>query len=78
MTENTTETDVDTPKRRGRKPDPLVAYRKAHEKAERARRAYEKVQVLATAKEEAEAEEAEAYEVLQAALGDIPMPGAAG
>lgn len=80
MTDMIAETvaDDDAPKRRGRKPDPLVAYRKAHEKAERARKAYEKVQALATAKEEAEAVEQEAYAALQDALGDIPVPGAAG
>ncbi|MGW0682932.1 hypothetical protein ACWD2L_06160 [Streptomyces sp. NPDC002754] len=73
MTETTTE---GTPKR-GRKPDPLVAYRKAHDKAERARKAYEKVQALATAKAEAEEAEQAAYLSLQKALGDIPVPPAA-
>lgn len=68
--------DVDmAPSRRGRKPDPVLAYKKAHQKAEKARLAYQKVQNIAEAKEEAEALEQEAYSELQAYLETLPAPG---
>lgn len=75
----------ETPQKRNRKTNPFSQYAKATEKAERARRAAaragelaekakaaaERAAELAAKKEEAEAAEAAAYEVLQSALADL-------
>ncbi|OII61153.1 hypothetical protein BJP40_06400 [Streptomyces sp. CC53] len=66
MTDETTATQ-----RRVRKPDPLSRYRKARAKADKARAAYEKVQVLAAALHDAEAEERAAYDALSDELGEL-------
>lgn len=65
----------ETPKpRKGPKPNPISAYEKARAKAEKARAAYAKVERLAEAVKEAEAEERAAYDALQEALKSVPVP----
>lgn len=80
MTEETA-----TTARRGPKPNPLVRYRKANEKADKARAAFVKVQslsqqveALGAAKAEAEAEEQAAYRELQESLAEIAPPPSLG
>jgi len=67
-------------KRRGPKPNNVGrlsgAYQRAHAKAEKARRAYAKVQRLAEELAAAEQAEQEAYDALQEALAELPGPGA--
>ncbi len=76
MSEQITETDIR--KKPGRKPSPLTAAQKrfitAKTKADKARKAHEKVDHIAAQLREAEAEEAQAYEELQAVLAEM-APG---
>lgn len=75
VSENVENTEATT-KRKGPKPNPFVAYEKARAKADKARAAYEKVQRLAEAKEQAEREEQEALSALQAAYEAVGVnPG---
>ena len=66
-------------KRPGRRVSELLAatrgYEQAHNVADKARAALDKVKPLADAKDEAEAEEALAYEDLQAAMKDAGLIG---
>lgn len=66
MTEEfeTTSVDETITKPRGRRPDPFVRVERARAKAERARKAYAKVQAIAEALTEAEAEEQAALQAL--------------
>jgi hypothetical protein len=82
--------DTDTAEKRTRTPNPYTRYAKAHEKAEKARRAHsraadlaekarqadEKARALSALKDEAEVEEQEAYEGLQEALAELQAPDA--
>lgn len=65
MSEEITE-EATTGKRKGPKPNPFARYARARAKADKARRAYEKVQNVAEALAEAEAEEQAALAALEA------------
>lgn len=74
MTDETT--TAEAPKKKGPKPNPFAAYERARNKADAARRSYEKVQRLAERLHDAEREEQEAYEALQQALASVTPPAA--
>jgi multidrug resistance efflux pump len=63
-----TEETQPTGKKKGPKPNPFTRVERAKAKVEKARAAYEKVQHLANALEEAEAEEQAALQALQEAV----------
>lgn len=82
--------DTEETTTRTRTPNPLTRYQRAHDKAERARRAHSRAgdlaeraakaqaraSELAARRDAAETEEQEAYTALQVALADLPVSSA--
>lgn len=74
MSEYIETADVDTtPARRGRRPDPVVRVRRAKQRLEKTQRDAAKVQVVANALAEAQAEYNAAVAALQADLDSLAL-----